>query len=283
VEGEYGSSENNRHVGYLSITGEQVESVLPLGTPVEVKVRVDSSRNIVARAYIPLIDLTIEDVLEENYLPTVDPAELEADLDSALVRAHEVGSDGSPSLEQIKGEAREIQRDLASAEAGDPDAVDRADRRLKEMNDAVGRLDAETAGPRLAAEIEEQLASVRELVEELNRADYQRRLELLETVAGKAMKSGDPDKMRHALSELERFYWSVTMEQPSFWIDCFIHIEETLHPEVAVDAEPLLERGRRAIEEDDDTALRKVCIDLWALLSPEEQATTGLEDIGIHA
>ena len=140
VEGEYGRSDHNRHVGFVSITGEQVQHVLPMGTPVEVKLRVDSSRGIVARAYIPLIDLTIENVLEDNYLPEIDPEALETDLDSTLSRAHDVAVDREEPLTRIQGEAREIQRDLASADV-DPDAVERADRRLKELKDAVDRLE----------------------------------------------------------------------------------------------------------------------------------------------
>lgn len=280
VEGEYGRSDHNRHVGYLSITGEQIETILPLGTPVDVKLRVDSSRNLLARAYIPLIDLTIENVLQENYLPTLDPEELEADVDLALARAHDVAVDRADSLQQIQGEAREIQRDLA---AGDQDAIDRADRRLKELNETVDRLDAETASQRLAGEIESELASIRELLEDVDRVDYRRRLDLLETAARKALRSGDAERMRHALAELERFYWTVAMAQPAFWVDCFIHIEDTLGTDVPHEADRLLARGRHALAEEDDETLRKTCIDLWQLLSPEEQAATGLKDIGIHA
>jgi hypothetical protein len=95
------------------------------------------------------------------------------------------------------------------------------------LNEAVDRLDAETASQRLAIAVEDELASARGLVEEVDRADYRRRLDLLETAAEKAVRSGDPDKMRHAVAELDRFYWSVAWAQPAFWVDCFIHIEDT--------------------------------------------------------
>jgi hypothetical protein len=42
--------------------------------------------------------------------------------------------------------------------------------------------------------------------------------------------------MQHGLEEIDSFYWSVTMEQPSFWIECFIHIEETLPEPAAAEA-----------------------------------------------
>ena len=281
VEGEYGRSEHNRHVGFLSITGQQVQHVLPMGTPVEVKLRVDSSRGIVARAYIPLIDLTIEDVLEDNYLPTLDPGALESDLDDTLSRAHEVAVDREEPLAQIQGEAREIQRDLASADV-DPDAVDRADRRLKELKDAVDRLDKETEAQRLTLEIEDMISSAHTVVVEADRADYPRRLQLLEASARKAVRSGDTARMQHALAELEHFYWSVAMDQPAFWVDCFVNIEESLQNGSAAGADPLLRQGRQAIADEDEQTLRTTCIELWDLLTPREQAATGLKDIGIH-
>jgi molecular chaperone DnaK (HSP70) len=281
VEGESNRPGHNRHVGYLSISGSEVKSALPIGTPVDVKLRVDSSRGIVARAYIPLLDLTIENVLEEHYLPTPDPVELETSLDSTLSQAHEVAADRDESLEEIKGEAREIQRDLAAAET-DPDAVDRADRRLKELQEAVDRLGAQTASQRLSAQIDKALAETREVVEEADRADYRRRFELLETATSKALHSGDPQKMQRALSELDSFYWSVLMSQPSFWVDCFTHIEETIGTDADEHAQRLLERGRQALADYDDETLRKTCIDLWQVLTPREQAATGLENIGIH-
>ena len=126
------------------------------------------------------------------------------------------------------------------------------------------------------------ITSTHALVAEAERADYPRRLELLETAARKAVRSGDTARMRHALEELDRFYWSIALDQPSFWIDCFVHIEETLAPGSVAEAEPLLQQGRQAIADEDDEMLRRTCRELWELLSPREQAATGLKDIGIH-
>ena len=79
LEGD-GPVDSMRHVGWLSITGQEVQRAIPTGTPVEIKLRVDTSRGVVAAAYVPLLDLTVENVLSDKYRPEVDPELVREDL-----------------------------------------------------------------------------------------------------------------------------------------------------------------------------------------------------------
>jgi molecular chaperone DnaK len=62
-EGEYEAVHLNRHVGFMQIRGNEISRYVPVNTPVEVTIKVDSSRKATVRAYIPLLDQTFEQVL----------------------------------------------------------------------------------------------------------------------------------------------------------------------------------------------------------------------------
>ena len=96
-----------------------VDRPLPSGSPVEVKIRVDASRGIVASAYIPLLDLTVEDVLRDKYRPAVDVLEVEVDLTAELERAREVGNTRPEDVQRLESDARDVEQQIAAARAGD--------------------------------------------------------------------------------------------------------------------------------------------------------------------
>jgi molecular chaperone DnaK len=283
LEGEQSRPELNRHVGWLDISGAEVDRALPVGTPVDVKLRVDASRGIIASAYIPLIDLTIENVLQDKYRPSVDLDRVAEELAAELDRAREVGAGRSQDVGQIESEAQKVEREVAAARSGDRDAADRADLALKELKAAVDRLDAETETSRLAEKVVEERETTREIVREYGGAEARTRLALLETEAERALNSGDAERMRSAAEEFDDLYWRVVTEHPGFWVEQFIQLAEAAEQSSrSVDARPLLARGRQALDSQDIDTVRAVCFDLLKLLPREEQPASGLKDIGIR-
>ena len=282
-EGEQPRADLNHHVGWLEISGMQVNRPLPAGSPVEVKLRVDTSRGVVATAYIPLLDLTIENVLKDTYRPSVDVATVQHDLNTELARAREVGEARPEDVRRMEQDAVAIERELAAARAGDRDAADRADLSLKEMKAAVDRLAAETETIRLAQRVAQEREAAREIVAEYGTAETRTRFALLETETERAISSGDSERMRSVADELDSLYWRVLTEHPGFWVEHFIQLSEAAQSSSrATDAMPLLVRGRQALDRQDIDTLRAVCFDLMRLLPSDEQPASGLKDIGIR-
>jgi molecular chaperone DnaK len=284
LEGEQERWDLNNHVGWLAITGNDLNRALPAGTPVEVKVRVDASRGIVASAYVPLLDITIEDVLQDKYRPSVELDAVEGDLAAEIARARDVGASRPDDVTRIEREAQEVERELAAARVGDRDAADRAERALKEMKARVDSLDAETETVRLAEKVAFEQQAAREVVTEFGGAEARTKLALLEADAERAVAAGDAARMRSVASELDDLYWRVVTEHPGFWVDQFIQLAEAAEQgSRAAEASPLLASGRQALDRQDVDTLRAVCFDLMQLLPREEQPATGLKDIGIRA
>lgn len=283
LEGEQPRADLNHHVGWLEITGGQVDRPLPAGSPVDVKLRVDTSRGVVATAYIPLLDLTIENVLQDTYRPSVNVATVQQDLKIELARAREVGAARPDDVAKIEEDAVAIEHELVAARAGDRDAADRADLGLKEMKAAVDRLGLETETIRLAQKVVEEREATREIVAEYGTAETRTRFALLETEAERAIASGDAHRMRSVAGELDSLYWRVLTEHPGFWVEQFIQLSEAAQSSSrAGEAMPLLSRGRQALDRQDVDALRAVCFDLMRLLPSDEQPASGLKDIGIR-
>lgn len=278
VEGESPRAENNRHVGYLRIEAKDIDDELPAGTPIEIKLRVDESRGVVAQAYIPLVDFRKENVLTDKYVPEVDVALVEGQLAEAVDRARQVAGDRTASLERIEQTAAEIETDLTAEES-----VDRAERRLKELRDDIERLASETQAERLVKQVADELADTRGIVSEHGDAQDRVQFDALEAETERAVASRDVTRMTRAVDELRRMYFKVLYAQPWFWVDYFIDLSEQAQTSSrAAEFRPMIDRGRAALDQQDIDALRRVCEDLWDMLPREEQEASGLANIGIR-
>lgn len=283
LEGESERTDLNHHVGWLQINGSHIDRPLRAGTPVEVKLKVDTSRGVMATAYIPLLDLTVENVLQDKYRPGIEPELISADLESELRRAQEIGESRPDDLGRIHSSARTVERELATAQAGDPDAADRADLALRELKASVDRLALETEGDRAAAALTFERDAAREIVTEYGDAEAKARLNSLELEAERALGAGDANRTREIAEEFDALYWKVVTEHPGFWVEQFMALADaTQHGSRAASAAVLLERGRRALDMQDIGTLRAVCLDLSKMLPREEQPESRLKDIGIR-
>lgn len=283
LEGEYPRPDANRHVGWLEINGSEINRPLPAGTPVDVKLRIDASRNVAVSAYIPLIDVTIENVIQDKFRPSVDVGTVVAELATELGRAREVGSTRPEDVRRLESEGAIVEREIAAARDGDRDAADRADIALKELKAAVDRLDAETETQRLSETVNSEREAAQEIVREYGGAEDRTRLALLEAEADRALASDDASRMKSVASDLDDLYWRVLSDHPGYWVEQFIQMAEAAQVSSrATEAVPLLSRGRLALDRQDIDGLRAVCFDLYRLLPREEQPASGLKDIGIR-
>jgi molecular chaperone DnaK len=282
IEGEHDRHELNRHVGYLRIDGTSVTRSVPAGTPIELKMRVDTSRGIVATAYLPLLDVSFEEVLQDKYLPTVDPEYLDADLSRELQRAAEIAGSRTSELAEIQHDGTKLRAEIQQARAGDEEQADRADRELRELKAAIDRLAANTEVERLQERLAQELAWSEQLARRVNEPAVYTEAAELKREATAASASGTAARLQQALTALDKFYWSVALKQPWFWVDYFISLAERVASSSrASAAAPILREGRSALDRQDWDGLRRICSELWQMLPREEQAASGLRNIGI--
>lgn len=282
VEGDENRHELNRHVGYLRIDGMSVSRAVPAGTPIEVKIRVDISRGIVATAYVPLLDLSVEEVLQDKYLPTVDPEHLDQDLSRELERAAEVAGGRSSELAEIQRDAARLRTEIQQARAGDAEQAARADRELRKLKASIDNLAAHTEVERLQEQLRREVVWSQGLAKRVGDSAVTVAVAELGRDADSASASGNVERLQHAISALDKYYWSVALEQPWFWVEYFIALaEKVANSSRASAAAPLLREGRSALDRQDWDDLRRICSELWQMLPHEEQVASGLRNIGI--
>jgi molecular chaperone DnaK len=259
-EGDFGSVELNRHVGFVQIVGTKIDRFLPENTPIEVTVKVDASRRIAVRAYIPLLDETFERVLSKQVMLPVDPEDVRENLERDNARVARLEAVAPSDVARIQQVVDEIEEDLRLAEGGDEERAQRADRRRKELADEIDRLNATFELQLLAQEIEQFLGYTDLVAEECADPIKQRRLFELHSEAGRVVAGGEKQEMERVREEVREHYWAIVWECISWWVGRFIYLSNRVQEEHLTRAvEPLLNRGQAAIHAENLAELRLVC------------------------
>jgi molecular chaperone DnaK len=276
LEGEHPRADRNRQIGRLEVFAAQVARDLPEGSEVQIRIEVDTSRLINARAYIPLLDLEFEQVvqLRTETTPAHDVlrAELQAERARLVgVRERQRGSD-SPvaelSLFRIDSERMEQEvTALVEAASADPDAATAAGKRLLDLRAAIDAVEEALEWPELVATLERTLTEANRLVAGVGDAEDQRRLTTLETGARAAVADRDPRVVRTHLTELTELAIAVLDRSGQLDVLIFEDLVRRQHElRDPTTGAALFEQGRRALQRGDHNTLRNINLRLRGLL-----------------
>jgi len=147
---------------------------------------------------------------------------------------------------------------------------------------SIDRLASSTEVERLQERLKQEVAWSQELARRVNDQAVSATVAELGREAGAAAASGNAERLQQAISALDKYYWSIALQQPWFWVEYFITLSEKVESSSRSSAAvPLLREGRSALDRQDWDGLRRICGELWQLLPREEQAASGLRNIGI--
>ena len=166
VQGELSRAHLNRLIGSLQIRGGRLKQSLPAGSRVEVTLQLDRSGQLHARADLPEVGESFEDVVHV-LVPTSTPEVLEKELEVTQKRVAEVRrrgfSSGKPALVRtMKGASdllAEARAGLEAARGGDADAAARVHRLLLDLNGALEQTETELDWPTLDSEAGEEIGT----------------------------------------------------------------------------------------------------------------------------
>ncbi|MEO6077492.1 MAG: Hsp70 family protein, partial [Candidatus Andersenbacteria bacterium] len=166
VEGESEIPDRNTYLCKLGINGKDLPHDLPEGTPLELSVEMNESREVDVIAYIPLIDLTVKarsTAQDEN----LEVKTIEYDLKIQTERAQSV-SETSTAEEKNKlnNTINAVTSSLRNAHV-DEDEKRKANKQLKDLKMALDRLEKEKEMPQLLKEFEETTESTQSIITEL--------------------------------------------------------------------------------------------------------------------
>ena len=281
VEGEHSHrADRNRLVGYLDISGSQVRRDVPAGSQVEIAVEIDESRQVTTYAYVKILDQEYDKVMGlVKDLP--DPVQLAPEVGREMERLAQIlrrqeevrDPDAKVVLDRIEAEQMVDQVETAlNAAADDPDAADKCQNRLLDLQIALDEAEDILEWPGLIAEAERLLKMCRQVVNGLGSPEERSRLGVLETEMREGVRAHEPDLVRDKLIEIEGLRLAIVLRQPGAWRKLFnelVQYKSRMRDQQR--AEQLISQGYAAIHSNDENRLRQISLELWPLLSPEDR------------
>lgn len=280
-EGESARFDHNRHLGSLVIRGTDIGRKIPVNADVEVTLFVDQSRCVSAEAFIPILNQKFTMKIPNMTSPLPDSADFPIVIHREEERWKEIKKKAevlnislAEAIVLINGLFLEIKKEIQAASGGDVIAVEKADRRVKELKEHIDAADKMILWPNLLRDYQQRLIDVQDTVDSWgDRQDYINRLGLLKKDADKAVVLNDSRRLAKALDDLNDLKWEILFRQKDFWIGAF---QELRQKDVSafIDqrrAHQLLEEGGRALLRQDTDSVQSITIELWKLISRDEQ------------
>jgi molecular chaperone DnaK len=269
VQGEFKSAHLNRLIGRLSIPGVGLARDLPAGSRVEVTLELDRSGQLQARALLPEVGQTFEEVAHV-LVPQASVEVLVKELQAAEERVTELRRRGfvanQPSLVRaLAGSSAvlaEARAGLEAAKGGDAEGADaaaRVHRLLLDLNGQLEAVEGDLSWPELLEQADRRIGSALYWIPTFGTATEQQLMDQALTALGAARQARDAAEVERQVGLLHGLIRSATARDPDFprrvfeW--CQSHAAEANDPRRAA---VLLEEGRRAIERQDLSALRAV-------------------------
>lgn len=277
-EGESLIPDRNAFVCSLGIKGSDLPHDLPAGTVVDLTVSINSFRELSVTAYIPSVDLRLNaraTVQEE----TIEPVELENNLDVELARIRNLEGSVSPSDQTRIASAADSAQSSVRGASVDEDEKRKAAKQLRDLRSILDDAEKSASLPQLksrfdraAAEADEAIGALRD-AEEVARLNN--RVSELRQEAQKAFADQDKVILAALIDRVSDIGAHATRQDPAAWVYFFQSIESgALKLRVQAAAQKLFEEGRAAIASNNLDTLKQVCSKLSGLLEDGAKAAT---------
>ncbi len=277
IEGESEIPDRNTYLTELGIPGKALPHDLPEGTPLEITVMMDESRQVSVTAYIPLIDLTVE-ARATSQDEKVEIKTIEYDLNIQTERARSVSDNCTPEeKKKLNSTINSVSNSLKSAHA-DEDEKRKANKQIKDLKMAIDRLEKEKEMPQLVGEFKSNIESAQKIITELgndkDKVQHEEHLNKMKEEGEKAISENDKDLLIGVNEQIQELSGKALYSNPATWVYHFRQLSDGNKEFInEKEAGYYKEKGRRAIELNDVDELKRCVHNLMLLLPSEEQET----------
>lgn len=271
-EGESRIPARNDFICKINLNGEKVPFDITEKTAVEVTISVDESRVVTVSAYIPEVDQTF-DARGTQYDENIDLSDLEKQLSEEGKRIKDIQNYCTESeTENLEEHEQTIQKSIENGKI-DNDEKRKANKRLKELQRYLDKLETKKQYKSLVATYEDRIALLDSFLEGIEGEDHKTIINEISEEAEKAIKEEDSIMLTNINEQLADIIGSLLAQTTYFWER---HLEKIkMGGYVFSDAsraEELLNQGQAALEEKDVATLKECVVALYGLLPPEEKS-----------
>jgi molecular chaperone DnaK len=269
VQGEFHRAHRNCLIGSLAIRG--VRADLPMGSRVEVTLSLDRSGQMHARADIPAIGQTFDDIIH-ILVPTASLETFEKELETVdarsardLKRVFLVRDAASArNLNQVPGLLAEAKSCLEAVRGGDDDAGQRLRRLLLEINGILDSVDQALEWPDLVQEAEERIETAVAWVSAWGTESEKALLDQALTAARAAIDSRDALELDRRVKTIRTLTNAAYARDPRSVFYSFDWYSQNITSATDIPrAVELLNKGRIAYEQSDAETLKTINAQLY--------------------
>ena len=277
VEGESEMPDRNGFLCKVGINGKDLPHDLPEGTPVELTVSVNESREVFITAYIPLIDLTVN-ARSTSHDETIGLKNIEQDLETQKERAKVASENLSPDERQkIDNNIQSAQTSVRNASV-DEDEKMKANKQIKDIKIALDKIEKEKEMPQLVKEfkdgIQDTQAIINDYADEKDKTINNDQLSKLRDEGEKAIASNDKSLLIRINEQTKELSSKAVFSNPATWVHQFKKITEGKPDFInEKEAKYYIEKGKRAIELNDVDEIKRCVHNLQLLLPSDVQET----------
>ncbi|MFM8533675.1 MAG: Hsp70 family protein [Acidimicrobiia bacterium] len=262
VEGEHRRGDRNRLVGTIILRGTSLRRDLPANADIEVTLQIDASRVFRADMFIPMLDQTVTEVIEQKFSPLPVVEDLLRRLDGIRTRSRSLGVMDAEVISLVA----ETARDVEAAAGGDGDSGERAQRRLQDAEAALDKVEEADDLPRAIAEFESACEVFESVIERAEPAE-QRQFRALRLEGEDAARHADSGLVREKEANVRELGFKVASRDPAFWSQLL----DTIEPQAPASRDPLgfmqlISAGRSALRTGNLSVVRQVVFDIFRLL-----------------
>jgi molecular chaperone DnaK len=266
-------------IGYIEISGKDLDEDLIKGTDIEIELEVTESRDIKINVFLQACDQEFKNVFSESER-AISIHKINMEINTvlgdveALIRTHnsEENFEYSQKLETIRVGLIETQ--IAASLINDDDVSDAKfqldDRKRKLIQD----FDDLTRNKVIAKEIEEYNDSKESLEYQLSYEKNERFQDKFTRIIKnerEVINSGNKYLIRAKIKELDELYYSIIKSSDENFITYFLNLKFCTEFSNQRRADKLFKEGDKALEKQDYKSLRHIVYGLSALLPDHEK------------
>lgn len=262
VEGEHRRGDRNRLVGTIVLRGDALRRDLPANADIEVTLQIDASRVFRADMFIPLLDQTVTEVIEQKFspLPVIE------DLLRRVTESRDRIANLGVTDREVRSLLTETARDVEAAAGGDADSGERAQRRLQDLEASLDRVEDADELPRTKADFTSACATCEGFLGTADPGET-RQFEALRMEGAEAEKREDVSLLREKTERMRSLTFRIVSRDAAFWSQLL----DTVEPQAIMSRDPgkvmqLVAAGRSAVRLGNLGLARQSMIDIHRLL-----------------
>lgn len=268
AEAEGKSASLYEHVADVVITGDDVDTLIPADSLVDVTLKVDSSEQMKLEVHFLATDLTVEKVLDTGKKHAMEDANEQiskgfAEAESAMKTLSESGID-----------VNELQEELAAIRTDNENTTEKKEvlNHLRELLRKIEKLDAGTEWQRVEKELREEFDKLEKAQSDLGNEKSAKLVNQLRTQTDNAIRTKNVQVGREVLEQVNSLFFQLTMIYQCMGIIRYCNDRFTsMHWKDSSRARQLVNRGMEQINNNPTTeGLRQIAAELLSLIPASE-------------